>query len=90
MVTNDLMYDWNQVSPPSLVPGQNIYLNDETLRGGLQSPSVSDPPIEMKIELLHAMEERVSRVYEYAKKSSSALDEDQVMRLLHSEAVART
>jgi 2-isopropylmalate synthase len=31
-------------------------LQDETLRDGLQSPSVVDPPIAEKLELLHAME----------------------------------
>lgn len=56
MLANNLIYDWNQTSPISLTPGRKVYLNDETLRDGLQSPSVSDPPIEMKIELLHLME----------------------------------
>jgi 2-isopropylmalate synthase len=56
MLANDLIYDWNQTSPISLTPGRKVYLNDETLRDGLQSPSVSDPPIGMKIELLHLME----------------------------------
>jgi 2-isopropylmalate synthase len=31
-------------------------LDDETLRDGLQSPSVTDPPVESKIEILHLME----------------------------------
>lgn len=56
MLANNLIYDWNQTSPISLTPDRKVYLNDETLRDGLQSPSVSDPPIEMKIELLHLME----------------------------------
>jgi isopropylmalate/homocitrate/citramalate synthase len=56
MFINDLIYDWNQGSPLEATPHQAVYLNDETLRDGLQSPSVSDPPIEMKIELLHLME----------------------------------
>ncbi len=32
-------------------------LNDETLRDGLQSPSVLNPPIEKKIKVLHLMDE---------------------------------
>src|SRR5215813_10698007 len=32
-------------------------LDDETLRDGLQSPSVKDPPIDEKIRILHLMEE---------------------------------
>ena len=31
-------------------------LDDETLRDGLQCPSVTDPPLETKVELLHLME----------------------------------
>jgi 2-isopropylmalate synthase len=56
MFTDDLIYDWNRTDPINLAPDREIYFNDETLRDGLQSPSVSDPPIEMKIELLHMME----------------------------------
>src|SRR5215471_4632784 len=33
-----------------------VLLNDETLRDGLQSPSVRDPSIEEKISILHLME----------------------------------
>jgi 2-isopropylmalate synthase len=33
-----------------------VLLNDETLRDGLQSPSVKDPSVEEKIEILHLME----------------------------------
>ena len=56
MFMNDLIYDWNQMGPTNAVPEYPVHLNDETLRDGLQSPSVSDPPIDMKIELLHLME----------------------------------
>ena len=34
----------------------HVLLNDETLRDGLQSPSVRDPSIEEKIPILHLME----------------------------------
>jgi len=52
----ELIYDWNNVSP-SEPPEQKIEFDDETLRDGLQSPSVTDPPIGEKIELLHLMDE---------------------------------
>jgi isopropylmalate/homocitrate/citramalate synthase len=52
----DLIFDWNQWSRPCPAPDHTVYLNDETLRDGLQSPSVTDPPIEMKFKLLHLME----------------------------------
>src|ERR1700748_2820082 len=37
-------------------PAGRVLLNDETLRDGLQSPSVRDPSIQEKIEILHLME----------------------------------
>jgi 2-isopropylmalate synthase len=53
----ELIYDWNSLYPQSLRPPGPVLLNDETLRDGLQSPSVRDPSIEQKIEILHLMEE---------------------------------
>ncbi|HSM36497.1 MAG TPA: LeuA family protein [Longimicrobiales bacterium] len=56
MDQKDLIFDWNQTGDAfdygSLRP---VELDDETLRDGLQSPSVQDPPIEKKIEILHLM-----------------------------------
>jgi 2-isopropylmalate synthase len=51
-----LIYDWNGVDkePAASVA---VEFDDETLRDGLQSPSVTDPTIEEKIELLHMMVE---------------------------------
>jgi isopropylmalate/homocitrate/citramalate synthase len=53
---NEWIHDWNQASTPLISPGTRVLLNDETLRDGLQNPSVHDPTIEEKIELLHLME----------------------------------
>src|SRR6202165_4420675 len=55
-MNDDLIYDWNLASPPAIQAGTRVLLNDETLRDGLQNPSVFDPPIEEKIEILHLME----------------------------------
>src|SRR6266481_8299366 len=52
----ELIYDWNRLYPQSLHPPGPVLLNDETLRDGLQSPSVRDPSIAQKIEILHLME----------------------------------
>jgi isopropylmalate/homocitrate/citramalate synthase len=54
--TSELIYDWNRqnLTPPH--PAGPVRLTDETLRDGLQSPSVRDPSIEQKIEILHLME----------------------------------
>jgi 2-isopropylmalate synthase len=56
MSTPDLIYDWNQNYPPWMKPAGPVLINDETLRDGLQSPSVRDPSIAEKIEILHLME----------------------------------
>ncbi len=59
MDERDIIYDWNRegagVFDWSSLSG--IQLNDETLRDGLQNPSVVDPKIEDKIALLHLMDE---------------------------------
>src|SRR6201987_4181165 len=56
MQQNDWIYDWNLASPPLIAAGTRVLLNDETLRDGLQNPSVHDPTIGEKIRILHLME----------------------------------
>ena len=56
MNASELIYDWNQQTPAPLRPSKPVLLNDETLRDGLQSPSVRDPLISEKIEILYLME----------------------------------
>jgi 2-isopropylmalate synthase len=54
--TSELIYDWNRALPNFLQATGPVLLNDETLRDGLQSPSVRDPSIAEKIKILHLME----------------------------------
>lgn len=54
---SELIYDWNQVGNWGFKITKPVLLNDETLRDGLQSPSVRDPSSSEKIEILHLMEE---------------------------------
>jgi isopropylmalate/homocitrate/citramalate synthase len=54
--TSELIYDWNQRDATKLRPTGPVLLNDETLRDGLQSPSVRDPSTAEKIQILHLME----------------------------------
>ncbi|MCI2430626.1 LeuA family protein [Candidatus Acetothermia bacterium] len=49
--TSELIYDWNALDTPP--KPRDIELSDETLRDGLQSPSIVDPPIEKKRQALH-------------------------------------
>lgn len=53
MPHHPLIYDWNHTSE---VSERAVMLDDETLRDGLQSPSVQTPSIEQKIRLLHLMD----------------------------------
>ncbi len=53
---HDLIYDWNLATERPLRTGdRKIEFDDETLRDGLQSPSVTDPTLEEKIRILHFM-----------------------------------
>ena len=49
-----LIYDWNREAAPG--PRGPAMLDDETLRDGLQSPSVRTPTIEQRIAILHHMD----------------------------------
>lgn len=51
---DSLTYDWNAVGEPAHRPP--VQLDDETLRDGLQCPSIVTPPIGRKLEILHLME----------------------------------
>ena len=55
MDERELIYDWNRVQAPFDWSRARVDLNDETLRDGLQSPSVRDPSLEVKKRLLHLM-----------------------------------
>jgi 2-isopropylmalate synthase len=50
-----LIYDWNLKSDREVPRPAAIAFDDETLRDGLQGPSVFDPPIESKRKILHLM-----------------------------------
>ena len=56
MSENELIYDWNLAGAQPIAPGTQVLVNDETLRDGLQNPSIHDPSIGDKIEILHFME----------------------------------
>ena len=50
-----LIYDWNTIDAPP-APASRVMLDDETLRDGLQSPSVRTPDIDSKIRILHLID----------------------------------
>ncbi len=53
---HDLIYDWNTRGTGAAKPARVIEFDDETLRDGLQSPSVTSPPIEKKLDILHLID----------------------------------
>jgi 2-isopropylmalate synthase len=54
---HELIYDWNRAGPADLPRPRSVTFDDETLRDGLQSPSVFDPPVAAKCEILDRMAE---------------------------------
>ena len=51
-----LIYDWNRDGRAAKADYRAVELDDETLRDGLQGPSVRNPPLEVKKRLLHLMD----------------------------------
>ena len=51
----DLIYDWNNIAEQRVHFPAKIMITDETLRDGLQSPSITQPDIEDKVSLLYLM-----------------------------------
>jgi 2-isopropylmalate synthase len=55
-VSDELIHDWNRFAEADISPDRRVLLNDETLRDGLQNPSVRNPSIDEKIEIVRLME----------------------------------
>ena len=53
---NDIIYDWNEVKRHAPPIHHKFKLVDETLRDGIQSPSITNPHVDAKLEILHCME----------------------------------
>ena len=57
-MADELIYDWNEVERRGpVVRKRGFELHDETLRDGIQNPSVVDPGIGDKLEILHLLDE---------------------------------
>lgn len=52
---DNIIFDWNQGNRHS-PPMRKVELFDETLRDGIQCPSITDPPIEKKLEILRLLD----------------------------------
>jgi len=49
----EYFYDWNLIGEGEITRPTSVELDDETLRDGLQSPSVRQPDLGEKIDILH-------------------------------------
>lgn len=76
----ELIYDWNEVHRRHK-PFGRVEFFDETLRDGLQNPSVKDPTIEEKLELLHLMDELGIDAADLGLPGASPRAYDDVLRL---------
>jgi isopropylmalate/homocitrate/citramalate synthase len=54
---DSLIYDWNRDGRAATADYRAVELDDETLRDGLQGPSIRNPPTEIKLRLLHLMDQ---------------------------------
>ena len=76
---SELIYDWNRAegSPRK----RAVEFDDETLRDGLQSPSVQDPDIETKIRILHLIAELGIQSANIGLPGASQRQRDDVARM---------
>ncbi|WP_437712854.1 LeuA family protein [Sorangium sp. So ce448] len=77
----DLIYDWNGIGRAKASIPANVTVFDETLRDGLQSPSVKQPDIEAKVNLLHLMSRIGVHVADIGLPGSSKRAFDDVLRM---------
>ncbi|MEE2961285.1 MAG: LeuA family protein [Myxococcota bacterium] len=53
---HDFIFNWNRLKKVASLSPKPFDLFDETLRDGIQSPSVTDPTVQEKVEIIHLME----------------------------------
>jgi 2-isopropylmalate synthase len=77
----EFIFDWNEVNRKGRLVPQSFTLFDETLRDGLQNPSVEDPPIGDKLRILHLMEDLGIEEADIGLPGSSQRAFDDVLRM---------
>lgn len=77
----DLIFDWNEVNRKGRIMPKNATFFDETLRDGLQNPSVVDPGIDEKLKILHLMEDLGIHVADVGLPGSSKRAFEDVLRI---------
>jgi 2-isopropylmalate synthase len=77
----ELIFDWNELNRKGRFTPKNYSFFDETLRDGLQNPSVTDPGIEEKLAILHLMEDLGIHEADIGLPGSSKRAFEDVLRL---------
>ena len=77
----ELIYDWNEIGRKGRLIPRGVTFFDETLRDGLQNPSVTDPHVEQKLKLLHLMNDIGIDVADIGLPGSSKRAFDDVLRM---------
>lgn len=88
MQRDELIYDWNEQPAAFDYRTARVQLNDETLRDGLQSPSVRDPDMDSKVRLLHLMADLGIHALDIGLPGAGKRQVEQV-RILAREIVSR-
>lgn len=84
-----LVYDWAELGPRRAHWPKHVMLDDETLRDGLQSPSVTDPPVETKLQILHLMENLAIETADVGLPGAGERQRDAVLQLCREMAQHR-
>ena len=74
----EFLYDWNLIGEVESKSPSVVEIDDETLRDGLQGPSVRQPKLDEKIEILHKME---TLGIDAADIADDALQDPEILRL---------
>jgi len=77
----ELIFDWNEVNRRGRITPKNYSFFDETLRDGLQNPSVVDPGIGEKLAILHLMEDLGIHEADIGLPGSSSRAFEDVLRM---------
>jgi 2-isopropylmalate synthase len=84
-----MTFDWNRTAEGVRLLRPGVTLLDETLRDGLQNPSVADPSTGEKIALLHCMEGLGVHAVNLGLPAASARNRDDVVALAREVARCR-
>lgn len=85
----NLIYDWAESGPRQAHWPTHVMIDDETLRDGLQSPSVTDPPVETKLRILHLMESLGIETADVGLPGAGERQREAVLRLCREIAAER-